>query len=88
MHGLVPDQRHYFQAGRAGKDLAKRTIRQSSERERADFRSNLCREFRQSSCFGSVDWLFGGDVRTGQVLCRQGDPGNTAFIIRDGSLKS
>jgi Fe-S-cluster-containing hydrogenase component 2 len=26
-------------------------------------------------------------VRAGQVLCRQGDPGNTAFIIRDGRFK-
>jgi len=26
-------------------------------------------------------------VRAGQVLCRQGDPGNTAFIIRSGRLK-
>ncbi len=26
-------------------------------------------------------------LRAGQVLCRQGDPGNTAFIIRSGKLK-
>ena len=26
-------------------------------------------------------------LRAGQVLCRQGDPGNTAFLIRSGSLK-
>src|SRR5450432_3190362 len=26
-------------------------------------------------------------VRAGQVLCRQGDPGNTAFIIRDGRFR-
>jgi Fe-S-cluster-containing hydrogenase component 2 len=26
-------------------------------------------------------------LRAGQVLCRQGDPGNTAFIIREGRLK-
>jgi Fe-S-cluster-containing hydrogenase component 2 len=26
-------------------------------------------------------------LKKGEVLCRQGDPGNTAFIIRDGSLK-
>jgi CRP-like cAMP-binding protein/ferredoxin len=26
-------------------------------------------------------------VRAGQVLCRQGDPGNTAFIIREGRFK-
>jgi len=26
-------------------------------------------------------------LRSGQVLCRQGDPGNTAFIIRKGALK-
>ena len=26
-------------------------------------------------------------LRAGQVLCRQGEPGNTAFIIRDGKLK-
>ena len=26
-------------------------------------------------------------VRAGQVLCRQGDPGNTAFIIRHGRFK-
>ena len=26
-------------------------------------------------------------LRAGQVLCRQGDPGNTAFIIRNGALQ-
>ena len=26
-------------------------------------------------------------LKAGQVLCRQGDPGNTAFIIRSGGLK-
>jgi Fe-S-cluster-containing hydrogenase component 2 len=26
-------------------------------------------------------------LRTGEVLCRQGDPGNTAFIIKSGRLK-
>ena len=26
-------------------------------------------------------------VRRGQVLCRQGDPGNTAFLIREGRFK-
>ena len=25
-------------------------------------------------------------VRAGQVLCRQGDPGNTAFILRRGQI--
>ena len=26
-------------------------------------------------------------LRAGQILCRQGDPGNTAFIIRQGRLR-
>ncbi len=31
--------------------------------------------------------VIGRRVRTGHVLCRQGDPGNTAFIIRDGRFR-
>jgi CRP-like cAMP-binding protein len=86
MHGLVPDDGDHFQAGG------------ESEPRRHDGRAEVisAAELLRDPVFAGVPpkfllWQQGlvvrRQLRRGQVVCRRGDPGNTAFIIKSGKLE-
>ena len=55
---------------------------------RTDFRSGLRGNSAKVSALAAGPGDSSHDFSAGQVLCRQGDPGNTAFIIRRATARN
>ena len=86
VHGLVPDDRDHVQASRQSAAACPRRPR----------RSHLRVELLRDPVFAGIPpkfllWQQGlvvrRQLRRGQAVCRKGEPGNTAFIIKSGKLE-